>query len=106
MLATVTQGSVGALRFITELSAAGRGRLRAEHSRDWLCCTEQMLKPGSCGVPIPESTSHMRGWQWGAGGGRVMRWAAPEVKAGVDTGRQKGDGRMPPITMNPVKGSQ
>lgn len=32
MLATVTQGSVGALRFITELSAAGRGWLRAEPS--------------------------------------------------------------------------
>lgn len=30
VLATVTQGSVRALRFITELSAAGRGWLRAE----------------------------------------------------------------------------
>lgn len=33
-----------------------------------------------------------------------MRLAAPKVKAGVGTGRQKGDRVMSPITMNPGEG--
>ena len=92
MLATVTQGSVGALRFITELSAAGGRWLRGQSLAaarpnsslvDGPVC-RQMPKRRVQGVPVRGGV-----WRWGAGGGWVSDLgtairhggaAAPEAK--------------------------